>query len=125
MPLFFGGALHAESPDTKGCAKARFVAIVKTSLEASPTHFKTLKVSMNRKNSSTSAMHSGDRARMILVMRFMHEMSLEQVSTALGITRDRVRQIEAKTITSIRSRKDFRSRALSALGVNGWANSTV
>lgn len=61
----------------------------------------------------------GERAKMILVMRYMKDMTLDQVGHALGITRERVRQIESRTMSAIRSNKDLRERALSMLGTDG------
>jgi DNA-directed RNA polymerase sigma subunit (sigma70/sigma32) len=60
--------------------------------------------------------HLGERAKMILVMRYMHDMTLDQVGQALGITRERVRQIESRAMVVIRARKDLRDRALASLG---------
>ena len=41
------------------------------------------------------------RARQVLIMRYMHDMTLDQVGQALGITRERVRQVEAKAIRKL------------------------
>lgn len=64
---------------------------------------------------TTSKARLGERAKMVLVLRYMHDMTLDQVGTALGITRERVRQIESRAMMAIRSRKELRERALSAL----------
>lgn len=58
----------------------------------------------------------GERAKMVLNMRYLHDMTLEQVGEAMGITRERVRQIESRAMVAIRNRKDLRERALGALG---------
>jgi RNA polymerase sigma factor (sigma-70 family) len=73
---------------------------------------------IQEKDSGTPLSRSNldERAKQILIMRFIHDMTLDQVGQALGITRERVRQIEAKTIRAIRSREDLRTRAESVLG---------
>ena len=53
---------------------------------------------------------------MVLTMRYLHDMTLEQVGHAMGITRERVRQIESRAMAAIRSRRELRERALSFLG---------
>jgi RNA polymerase primary sigma factor len=50
------------------------------------------------------------RARQVLIMRYMHDMTLEQIGQALGVTRERVRQIESKAIRMIRARHDLREK---------------
>ena len=57
----------------------------------------------------------GERAKQIMVMRFINDMTLDQVGRALNITRERVRQIEVKAIRSIKSHEELRKRALSSL----------
>jgi RNA polymerase primary sigma factor len=57
----------------------------------------------------------GIRAKQVLIMRFMHDMTLEQVGQALGITRERVRQIEAKAIRMIRAKADLRPKIADVL----------
>ncbi|MCX7896403.1 MAG: sigma-70 family RNA polymerase sigma factor [Rhodocyclaceae bacterium] len=49
----------------------------------------------------------GRRARQVLIMRYLHDMTLEQVGQALGITRERVRQIEGKALRMIRSKPEL------------------
>jgi RNA polymerase primary sigma factor len=58
----------------------------------------------------------GERAKMVLTMRYLHDMTLEQVGHAMGITRERVRQIENRAMVAIRNRSDLRERARGALG---------
>lgn len=65
---------------------------------------------------TTNQARLGERAKMVLMMRYMDDMPLEQVGKALGITRERVRQIESRAMAAIRARKELRDRALSALG---------
>ncbi len=57
----------------------------------------------------------GIRAKQVLIMRFMHDMTLEQVGQTLGITRERVRQIEAKALRMIRAKADLRPRIADVL----------
>lgn len=66
-------------------------------------------------HAAISKAHAGDRAKAILIMRYMQDMTLDQVGHALGITRERVRQIEAKTMSAIRGNKGLRERAISVL----------
>ncbi len=62
----------------------------------------------------------GTWARQVLVMRYLHDMTLEQVGQALGITRERVRQIEAKAFRLVRANPSLREKALDALrGADG------
>lgn len=44
------------------------------------------------------------REAAVLTMRFMHEMTLAEVGSILGVTRERIRQIENKAIRRIRMR---------------------
>ena len=60
---------------------------------------------------TVSKASSGERAKQILVMRFIHEMTLDQVAQSMGLTRERVRQIESRAIQAIRSRDDLREIA--------------
>jgi RNA polymerase primary sigma factor len=57
----------------------------------------------------------GVRAKQVLIMRFMHDMTLEQVGQTLGITRERVRQIEAKALRMIRAKAELRPRIADVL----------
>ena len=56
-----------------------------------------------------------DRMRQVLELRYMHDMTLEQVGQILGVTRERVRQIDAKAIRIIRANPKLRQKALDAL----------
>ena len=52
----------------------------------------------------------GIRAKQVLVLRYLHDQTLEQVGQTLGITRERVRQIEAKALRMIRAKTDLREK---------------
>lgn len=53
---------------------------------------------------------AGERARQVLIMRYMHDMTLEQIGQALGITRERVRQIENNALQMIRENADLQDK---------------
>ncbi len=75
-----------------------------------------LKSMQRTENGGTvSKASSGEQAKQILVMRFIHEMTLDQVAQSMGLTRERVRQIESKAIQEIRSRDDLRGRTQGVL----------
>lgn len=71
---------------------------------------------MNHHTTTTSKAGLGERAKMVLILRYMHDMTLDQVGQALGITRERVRQIESRAMVAIRARSELRQQALSVLG---------
>jgi RNA polymerase primary sigma factor len=48
--------------------------------------------------------------RQVLVMRYLHDMTLEQCGHVFGLTRERVRQIEAKAIRIIRAKPELREK---------------
>ena len=60
------------------------------------------------------------REQLIIAMRFLHDMTLEECGVHMDVTRERIRQIEAKALRRIRQhaqeavRKDERQRKLRA-----------
>jgi DNA-directed RNA polymerase sigma subunit (sigma70/sigma32) len=62
---------------------------------------------------------SHEKMRKIIELRYLEGMTLEQVGEILGVTRERVRQIEAKALRILRANPENREKGLSALrGVN-------
>lgn len=55
------------------------------------------------------------RMRQVLELRYFHDMTLEQVGEILGVTRERVRQIESKALRILRANPEIRETGLSAL----------
>jgi len=43
-----------------------------------------------------------DRARVIIVLRFWHDLTLEEIGLQLGLERERIRQIEARSLRKMR-----------------------
>lgn len=60
-------------------------------------------------------MTSGERMRRVLELRYFHDMTLEQVGQIIGVTRERVRQIESKALRVLRSRSELAQRATDLL----------
>lgn len=56
-----------------------------------------------------------ERMRTVLVLRYLEGMTLEQVGQIMGVTRERVRQIENKAIRMLRARPELRERATAIL----------
>ena len=56
-----------------------------------------------------------EKMRRVLELRFLEGMTLEQVGDIMGVTRERVRQIEAKAIRILRANHDNRIKALDVL----------
>lgn len=56
------------------------------------------------------------RYRQVIAARFVEEQSLEEIATDLGVTRERVRQLELKALTKLRKSlgKDLPERAATA-----------
>jgi DNA-directed RNA polymerase sigma subunit (sigma70/sigma32) len=62
---------------------------------------------------------SREKMRKIIELRYLEGMTLEQVGEILGVTRERVRQLEAKALRILRANPENREKGLSALrGVN-------
>lgn len=55
------------------------------------------------------------RMRQVLELRYFHDMTLEQVGEILGVTRERVRQIESKALRILRANPEIREKGLNAL----------
>lgn len=61
----------------------------------------------------------GEKMRRVLELRYLEGMTLEQVGDAMGVTRERVRQIESKALRLIRGNPDMREMARDVLaGIN-------
>ncbi|HPT50259.1 MAG TPA: sigma-70 family RNA polymerase sigma factor [Accumulibacter sp.] len=60
-------------------------------------------------------MTSAEKMRRVLELRYLEGMTLEEVGSLMGVTRERVRQIEAKAIRILRAKSENRTKALDAL----------
>lgn len=56
-----------------------------------------------------------EKMKRVLELRYLEGMTLEQVGDIMGVTRERVRQIEAKAIRILRANSEHRAKALDAL----------
>ena len=56
-----------------------------------------------------------ERMRRVLELRYLEDMTLEQVGEIMGVTRERVRQIEAKALRLLRTNPDLREKARDVL----------
>ena len=56
-----------------------------------------------------------EKMRRVLELRYLEGMTLEQVGEMMGVTRERVRQIEAKALRILRANHDNRLKAMDAL----------
>ncbi len=68
-----------------------------------------------KKEPSLPQQQFGDHAKQVLIMRYLHDMTPDQVALALDITREQVRQIESTAMGALRANSDLRARALEAL----------
>lgn len=57
-----------------------------------------------------------EREQKVLEMRFKHFMTLEEAGKGFGVTRDRIRQIEAKAIRKLRNPRHWKSWKLDTMG---------
>lgn len=60
-------------------------------------------------------MTSRQKMRKVLELRYFHNMTLEEVGDLMGITRERVRQIEQKALRILRANPDIREAVLPLL----------
>ena len=56
-----------------------------------------------------------EKMRRILELRYLEGMTLEQVGELMGVTRERVRQIESKAIRLLRNNWELRQKAVDIL----------
>jgi RNA polymerase primary sigma factor len=64
---------------------------------------------------TTIRMTAPERMRKVLELRYLEGMTLQQVAEIMGVTRERVRQIEAKAIRILRNKSEFREQAVDLL----------
>lgn len=60
-------------------------------------------------------MTAAQKMRKVLELRYFHNMTLEEVGDLMGITRERVRQIEQKALRILRANPDIRDAVLPLL----------
>ena len=56
-----------------------------------------------------------EKMRLVLELRYLHGLTLEQVGDLLGVTRERIRQIESKAIRLLRANPKLREKAIAVL----------
>lgn len=64
---------------------------------------------------TTVRMTPRERMRKVLELRYLEGMTLDQVGNIMGVTRERVRQIEQKAIRMLRSNSELRTKAVEIL----------
>lgn len=64
---------------------------------------------------TTVRMTPREKMRKVLELRYLEGMTLDQVGSLMGVTRERVRQIEQKAIRMLRAKHDLREKALEIL----------
>ncbi len=64
---------------------------------------------------TTVRMTPRERMRKVLELRYLEGMTLDQVGNIMGVTRERVRQIEQKAIRMLRSNSELRNKAIEIL----------
>lgn len=63
----------------------------------------------------SNKMSPAERMRKVLELRYLEGMTLEQVANLMGVTRERVRQIESKAIRILRTKYELREKAVDLL----------
>ena len=64
---------------------------------------------------TTVRMTPREKMRKVLELRYLEGMTLEQVGEIMGVTRERVRQIEQKAIRMLRANHELRTKAVEIL----------
>ena len=64
---------------------------------------------------TTVRMTPREKMRKVLELRYLEGMTLDQVGNIMGVTRERVRQIEQKAIRMLRSNSELRNKAIEIL----------
>ncbi len=57
------------------------------------------------------------KMRQVIAMRYLHEMTLEQCGEALGLTRERVRQLEFNAFRILRRNHELMAKIKDVLNV--------
>ena len=64
---------------------------------------------------TTVRMTPREKMRKVLELRYLEGMTLDQVGNIMGVTRERVRQIEQKAIRMLRANHELRTKAVEIL----------